>query len=119
MDMRLLYRAGLAAIASFILFFVAPGLAVQSLYHALMLSVILGFLNALVPYVVSTASYQRNFLNIALFLFGINTFALYLMTYFNLGLGSSSFSTTALAALTLSVLGLFITLVFGSKLNIK
>jgi len=117
--MRLLYRAGLAAVASFILFFAAPGLGVQSLYHALMLSVILGFLNAFAPYIVSTATYQRNFLNIALFLFGINAFSLYLMIYFNLGLGSRSLATTVFAALTLSVLSLFITLVFGVKLNIK
>lgn len=102
----------------FVLYF-ASGIRVDSLYAAIMVSVLIGLTNASIPYIVGMFSFAVSLITIGLFSLMVNIFMLYILSTLHIGLRSPSLTVTVATALTIAAIAVFITLALDSQLIIK
>ena len=95
------------AVALFAVASILPGFGVDSLYAALIASLVLGLINALVRPVIIFLTLPATVLTLGLFIFVINAFMLWLMSTIVKGISIDGFVTAFMAAILLWVVSFF------------
>ena len=98
--MMLLYRWIFITAAALISFYTVPGVQPVSAYTGFMLALILGLMNALMPYFIKVASFKGTVTTLGLFMLAVNAFLLYVIQRLQLGLAMESFQSLTLTAVT-------------------
>jgi len=114
--MNILLRWLLGAVAALITFYVARGIRTSTFYASFMLALIIGLVNAFIPYFIGAFSFTRTLATLGVFMLGINAFLLFLIQSLHLGVYFESPSVLILAAMMISVFTWFATLALESKL---
>lgn len=113
--MNLIIRFVLFAIAVMIVAWIVPGISVSGFLGALIVSVVLGLINAVVKPVVYFISIPINVLTLGLFSFVINALLLMLAGYITPGFSVNGFLSALIGSILLSVLGIGINKISDEK----
>lgn len=103
--MYLFFRWILFAIAIMITAWMIPGISVNGIMAALLVSIILGIINALIRPLVFAISLPINVLTLGLFTFVINALMLMLAGYISPGFTVHGFWNALLGSLILAIFG--------------
>ena len=99
-----------AAASSLVVFYTVPGISVSSPYQALMLAVLLGLANGIIPFVAAALGNARTVLGTVLFALGVNCFLLYIIHRYPFGLQADSLFSLMVAGSIIGVIGFMSTL---------
>src|SRR3990167_9002777 len=105
--MSFILRWVINAIALFAIAYILPGFGVDSFYAALIASLVLGLINALVRPVVILLTLPATVVTLGLFIFIINALMLWLMSTIVKGITIDGFVTAFMAAILLWVVSFF------------
>jgi len=103
--MYLLIRAVLFAVSVMIVSWVVPGISVSGFFAALVVSVVLGLINAVVRPVIYFIAIPINVLTLGLFSFVINAFLLWLAGHITPGFTVEGFWSALIGSILLAILG--------------
>lgn len=104
--MYLITRWILFALAIMLVSWVVPGISVSGFFAALIVSVIIGLINATIRPLVYFVSLPINMLTLGLFSFVINALLLLLAGYITPGFTVSGFFSALIGSILLSLLGI-------------
>lgn len=104
--MNYIIRAVLFVIAVMLVAWVVPGISVSGIWGALIVSIVLGLINAFVKPVIYFISLPLNILTLGLFSFVINALLLMLAGQITPGFSVSGFWSALLGSTLLAILGI-------------
>ena len=104
--MNLAIRFVLFALCVIFVSWIIPGISVSGFLAAILVSIVLGLINALVKPVIYFISLPINILTLGLFSFVINAFLLMLAGYITPGFSVDGFLSALLGSILLSILGI-------------
>ncbi len=107
MTRTFLRRWALGSIAAGIVFIVARGVAFDSMYAACIIALLVGLINAFLPYLISMMSYTQSVLTLGLATLIANALALNILQQAGLGIHFVSFDAMVLTATMISVIAWF------------
>lgn len=119
MNMSFLGRWAVISIITLVIIYVAQGVYVTSLYESFMSSVIIGLLNASIPYLINMFTFSQSIFTLVAFSLLANSFVLYLMDTLNVGIQAESLNAIILTAVMISIFTWFTTLSMNQKLILK
>jgi len=99
--MKILFRWLINALALLAITQLLEGFTVDNLYHALMIALVLGFINALIRPVLLLLTLPINILTLGLFTFVINALLIWFVSTFMQGFQVDGFLTAVAAAIVL------------------
>lgn len=104
--MNLVIRFALFAICVMVVSWIVPGIEVSGFFGALIVSIVLGLINALVKPVIYFISIPINVLTLGLFSFVINALLLMLAGAITPGFSVEGFLSALVGSILLSILGI-------------
>ena len=119
MNVSFLRRWAIGFGAAGVVFVVGQGSTFVSLYAAFVIVLLIGLLNASLPYVLSMMTGMQNILTLGLTTLIINTFVLYILQEAHLGIRFASFNSLVLIAIMISTIAWFSTLAMDTSLQTK
>ncbi len=119
MRMNFLIRWFIGSLTVLMVVLFSGSIWVESLYVACMIALIIGLVDACIPYLVGAFSFTTTILSVGLFLLLGNSFLLYLIQSLGMGFMTRSFNSMMLAAITISTIAWFSAIALESKLIIK
>jgi uncharacterized membrane protein YvlD (DUF360 family) len=119
MNSSFLRRWAIGSSAAGIVFLVGHGVALDSLYVACMIVLLLGLINAVLPYLISMMTFMRNMLTLGLATLIMNALALHILQTAGLGIHFASFDAMMLVAIMISTISWFATMTMDAPLQTK
>lgn len=113
--MNLLIRWFVAALALIITAYLLPGVSVSSIYIALIVAVLLGFVNMFLKPIFVILTLPINILTLGLFTFVINGLLFWFVASFVDGFNVVGFGSAILGALIVSVISYFGNMIFDKR----
>jgi putative membrane protein len=102
--MNYILKILLTAIAVFVLANVLPGVSVASYFTAIIVAVVIGFLDSLVKPILVLLTIPITIITLGLFLFVINAFIILIADYFISGFGVTNIIWAMVFSMLLSIL---------------
>ena len=102
--MKILIKWLISALAILLTAYLIPDISVTSFYIALIIALILGFINAVIRPLIVILTLPINIVTLGLFTFIINGFFFWLLATFIKGFEVGGFWTAVLGALVISVI---------------
>jgi len=119
MNMSFLARWFASTVTTLVIIYIAKGVFVTSLYEAFMSAVIIGLINASVPYLIGAFTFNKSIFSLVAFSLVVNSFIFFLMHKTHVGVQMGSMQAIILTAVMVSIFTWFITLSVDQKLIIK
>lgn len=111
--MGLIIQILLSAVAVYLSATLLPGVHVKSFWTAILVTIVLGLLNALVKPVLQFLSFPITILTLGLFLFVINTIIILICSYLVSSFQVNGFWSALLFSIVLSIITWLLNIVFN------
>lgn len=114
-----LRRWVIGSVAAGVVFMVGQGIAFTSFYAACIIALMIGLLNAALPYIISMMTFMQSVLTLGLATLVVNALTLHILQEARLGVYFTSFDAMVLIAIMISTIAWFSTLAMDTSLHNK